>query len=52
MVDGKIIISPNKLILGGAAMFMIQKRNHQIVREGINISIPFVIYILRVEVFS
>ena len=52
ITEGKIIISPNKLILGGAAMFNTQKRNHQRERRGINISIPLEIKRLRVCVFS
>ena len=35
------MISPNKLILGGAAIFFAQNKNHHIERDGRNISIPF-----------
>ena len=52
MTEGKIMISPIRLILGGAAMFMMQKKNHHKERVGINIIIPLERKRLRVWVFS
>lgn len=46
------IISLNKLIDGGAAIFHAEKINHHIVRIGSVVIIPFVRYILRVWVIS
>jgi hypothetical protein len=42
------MISLNKLIDGGAAMFQAEKINHHIVKIGKEVIIPFVKYILRV----
>lgn len=42
------IISLNKLIDGGAAMFHAEKINHHIVKIGRDTIIPLVRYILRV----
>jgi len=46
------IISLRRLILGGAAMFAADRRNHRRVMKGKRFNSPFVIYILRVCVVS
>lgn len=46
------IISLNRLIDGGAAIFLAVNINHHIVRVGIINIIPFVKYRLRVDVIS
>lgn len=46
------MISLNKLIVGGAAIFLAVNINHHMVRIGINAISPFVIYNLRVDVIS
>ena len=45
-------ISPNKLIDGGAAILVMEKRNHHKVKEGANLKIPLIRKILRVEALS
>lgn len=46
------MISPIKLIEGGAAILQADNRNHHIAMEGNNIRIPFVVYILRELIVS
>lgn len=46
------MVSLNRLIDGGAAMFLAVNINHHIVNTGINTIIPFVMYRLRVDVIS
>ena len=41
------IISPIRLIEGGAAILHDERRNHQVAIGGKSIRIPLVIYILR-----
>jgi hypothetical protein len=48
IIEGKIIISPRRLILGGAAILITQNINHHIDNIGINSKIPFVKNKLRV----
>lgn len=45
----KTINSPIKLIVGGAAMFVMQVKNHHKVKEGLKESNPLVRIILRVD---
>ena len=52
IVAGKIIISPSKLIEGGAAILITEKRNHHKVSSGRSISIPLLKNNLRVWLFS
>ena len=52
MAEGKIKISPSRLILGGPAIFKTEKRNHHIDIIGTNINIPLEMKSLRVPVFS
>lgn len=52
IVAGKIIISPKRLIEGGAAILITEKRNHQRVNKGRSISIPLLRKRLRVLLFS
>lgn len=44
--------SANKLIVGGAAIFLTKSKNHQSLIEGIRLSKPLFIDILRLEVRS
>jgi hypothetical protein len=45
-------ISPTKFIVGGAAIFVIENKSHQIDNDGEIVSSPFVKNILRVFVWS
>lgn len=51
-IDLNNIISPNKLIDGGQAIFITLNKNQNIDIEGIIANRPLVKYNLRVEVFS
>ena len=52
IVAGKIIISPKRLIEGGAAILITEKRNHHKVKIGSSINIPLLKKRLRVWLFS